>query len=585
MTESTIDPLDPPRRPRRGLWIGLGATAVLLLGGYAAAVATVSGEVPAGTSVLGVPIGGMSAERAAATLEEELGAAARKKVPVTAGESSMELDPKAAGLAVDWAATAEQASGVILNPAAVLAHLRGDVALLPVTTVDESALTEQLEALALTVDTPATEPQITFTSAPAAKLTPGTDGAALDVPGAADAVAEKYFQSRDVSIALPVQAVPPTVTAESADEALTGIAKPAIARPVTLVVGDEEVTITGKDLAATLAFEVEDGALAPALDGVALHKRIADDLGPLERPGRSATFRIVNNRPQIVPSRPGRAVDAGDMAEAVLAVLPETTAAERVATVAVTSSEPDLTTEEAKALKITEKLSSFRQWFPPAPYRYTNVGQAARYLNGTILEPGEVFSMNGTIKERTVANGYTTGTIIQGGRFREELGGGVSIITTATWTAGFYAGLERIEQHAHGLYISRYTAGLEATVAWGLLDLRMRNNTGNGVLITATRYNDGVLIEMWGTRQYDRVTATFSPRRNYTGYTTIYDDDSDCVPSEGSQGFTISVTRRLIRDGRVVKAETWPTVYKPTPNVVCGPRPGAGGDDTAPATQ
>ena len=266
-------------------------------------------------------------------------------------------------------------------------------------------------------------------------------------------------------------------------------------------------------------------------------------------------------------------MDSEELGTAVFAVLPETTADARTAVVALSISEPDLTTAEAKALNITEKLSSFRQAFPPAPYRYTNVGEAARRLNGTILEPGETFSMNDTVKERTRANGYTEGFIISGGRFREELGGGVSIITTATWTAGFYAGLERVEQHPHGLYISRYQAGLEATVAWGLLDLRMRNETGNGVLITAKRFNDGVLIEMWGTKKWDDVTATFTERRNYTDFQTIYDDGEKCVPSDGVRGFSIAVTRRRINNGKSESTETWPTTYKPTPNVICGPKP------------
>jgi vancomycin resistance protein YoaR len=266
-------------------------------------------------------------------------------------------------------------------------------------------------------------------------------------------------------------------------------------------------------------------------------------------------------------------VDPEELGTAVLAVLPETAAEDRTATVALNVSEPDFTTADAKALNITEKLSSFRQNFVPAEYRYINVGQAARRLNGTILEPGETFSMNDTIKERTRANGYTEGFIISGGVFREELGGGVSIITTATWTAGFFAGLERVEQHPHGLYIPRYTAGLEATVAWGLLDLRMRNDTGNGVLITAQRFTDGVLIEVWGTKKWDEVTATFTERRNFTDFQTIYDDGERCVPSTGSRGFSIAVTRKRINDGRSESTETWPTTYKPTPNVICGPKP------------
>ena len=94
--------------------------------------------------------------------------------------------------------------------------------------------------------------------------------------------------------------------------------------------------------------------------------------------------------------------------------------------------------------------------------------------------------MNETIKERTTKNGYVKGIYIgEGGRFDYGLGGGVSIITSATWTAAFYAGLERIEQRAHSVHIARYTPGLEATVSWPKLDLKFRNNTKNNILIKA----------------------------------------------------------------------------------------------------
>jgi vancomycin resistance protein YoaR len=337
--------------------------------------------------------------------------------------------------------------------------------------------------------------------------------------------------------------VAPQVADKEAQRVLSELAEPAVALPVALAVGEETAGIPPADIARTLTFAPKATTLEATLDGEKLHKRLRDELAGIEQPGRDASIRIKGGKPVVVPSRTGRAVDSAEL------------------------------TKEAEALNITEKLSSFRQAFPPAAYRYTNVGEAARRLNGTIIEPGETFSMNDTVKERTRANGYTEGFIISGGRFREELGGGVSIITTATWTAGFFAGLERVEQHPHGLYISRYQAGLEATVAWGLLDLKMRNETGNGVLITATRYTDGVLIEMWGTKKWEDVTATFTQRRNYTDFQTIYDDGEKCVPSEGVRGFSIAVTRRRINDGKSTSTETWPTTYKPTPNVICGPKP------------
>jgi vancomycin resistance protein YoaR len=566
----------PPRRRGRWIALALGAGAVVLVGGYVATVTSVSGsdEVPAGTSVRGVDIGGMTTQEAAATLEEELGDEATAPIPVTAGEATTELEPEESGLEVDWQATAEQASGLILRPTELLAHLRGEVELEPITAVDSDALEASLQALAEVAAVEPAEPGIAYTKAAEATYTPGVPGTLLDVPAAADVVADAYFQPDAGTLTLPMTAVAPQVAEDEARRVFAELAQPAVALPVALTVGTQgSAEIAPVDIARTLTFDPEGTTLAATLDGEKLHKRLRDDLSGIERAGRDATVRIQGGKPVVVPSRTGRSVDSDELGTAVFAVLPETSPDARAAVVTLTVTQPDRTTAEAEALNITEKLSSFRQAFVPAEYRYINVGEAARRLNGTILEPGETFSMNDTVKERTRANGYTEGFIISGGRFREELGGGVSIITTATWTAGFYAGLERVEQHPHGLYISRYTAGLEATVAWGLLDLRMRNETGNGVLITATRYSDGVLVEMWGTKKWEDVTATFTERRNYTDFQTIYDDGEKCVPSEGVRGFSIAVTRRRINNGKSESTETFPTTYKPTPNVVCGPKP------------
>jgi vancomycin resistance protein YoaR len=408
------------------------------------------------------------------------------------------------------------------------------------------------------------------------RLTPGVPGGELEVPAAADLVAASYLQAPPVPLVLPMRELAPAVSEAEAQRVVDELARPAVALPVTVAVtrgADAEVLdrlrVEPVAIARSMTFATVGSTIEGTLDAKALRKQLDDELAEVERPGRNARVVIRDGRPVVLPSRSGRAVETEALGRAVEPLLPERTAAARTTAVALTVSDAAFTTAEAKALNIREKLSSFRQAFPPAAYRYQNVGQAAEYLNGTILEPGETFSMNDTIKERTPANGYTKGFIISGGRFREELGGGVSIITTATWTAGFYAGLERVEQHAHGLYISRYQAGLEATVAWGLLDLRMRNETGNGVLITAHRFTDGVLIEMWGTKKFDRVTATFSPRTNFTSFQTITDDGDRCVPSDGVQGFSISVTRRRFIDDAVASAETWRTTYKPTPNVVC----------------
>lgn len=319
-----------------------------------------------------------------------------------------------------------------------------------------------------------------------------------------------------------------------------------------------------------LAFTASNGALRPSADGVRLRERLVKLFPELEQPPTDAQFTIRNGKPAILPARDGSTVDAADLANAVATAAASYPASGTVSVPAVAVA-PTLTDERAAELGVRERISSFTQDFPYAAYRVQNIGQAARYVDGTVLLPGETFSMNDTIKERTRENGYTEGFIIgPGGIFREELGGGVSAATTAVWTAAFFAGMEPVQVRAHSIYISRYAPGLEATVAWGVFDMKFRNTTPYAVLITARTTNTSMTVQFWGTRQYDKIKAVFGPRTQVTPYTTITDTGPSCLGQEGSDGFRIDVERRFVNDRVVVRSDVFTTAFKPSPRVVCG---------------
>jgi len=322
-----------------------------------------------------------------------------------------------------------------------------------------------------------------------------------------------------------------------------------------------------------MGFATEGGQLVPTLDGAVLHRAIAEELSPIEVEGRDATFRIKNGTPKVVKSKVGTGVSDEELAAAVEGVL-ALPAAERTVTVAVGTREPALTTEQAKALGVKERLASFTQSYPYAAYRSQNLGEAAERINGTLLLPGETFSLNDTIKERTRENGYTEGYVVGvGGVFDEALGGGVSASATTAWTAAFYAGMERVQTIAHSIYISRYTAGLEATVAWGIFDMKFRNDTPNAVFITSSTTPTSMTVSLWGTKEYDEISAEFGKRTNIVPFEKIYDESETCLGQNGVDGFTITVDRVFYKDGEEVKREPITTRYKPAPDVTCGPKP------------
>jgi vancomycin resistance protein YoaR len=78
----------------------------------------------------------------------------------------------------------------------------------------------------------------------------------------------------------------------------------------------------------------------------------------------------------------------------------------------------------------------------------------------------------------------------------------------------FFAGLKDIQHQPHTLYIDRYPAGREATVAWPSLDLKFENDTKYGVLVQAyivkgTPSRQGsITVKMWSTKTYDKITSS-----------------------------------------------------------------------------
>jgi vancomycin resistance protein YoaR len=284
----------------------------------------------------------------------------------------------------------------------------------------------------------------------------------------------------------------------------------------------------------------------------------------------------------VIPASPGVGYDPQRVADRFLGLVVRP-AGEREMRVPATVIRPDFTTAEARRLGIKEQVSTFTTYFPYAEYRNVNIGRAAELVNGTVLKPGETFSLNDVVGERTVANGFTEGFVISNGIFREDLGGGVSQMATTTFNAAFFAGLKDIEHKPHSFYISRYPEGREATVSWGSIDLRFQNDTPYGVLVEASvspsspSSQGAVTVSMWSTKTWDITTST-SGRSAFTSPATRTLTTDDCIPNQGYGGFDVSVYRYFRRPGSsdLVRTERFDTTYTPSDTVICED-PSAGG--------
>ncbi|MFL6070617.1 MAG: VanW family protein [Actinomycetes bacterium] len=551
-------------RTTLGLFVAAGLVLVLLFA-YFAAYLWVGGAIPRGTTVAGVDLGGMTEAEAVDALNTEL-ADRSDRIQLDLQGKLHEMRAQKLGLGFDPAATVASVPGREVAPQALLGQVGGQE-IAPVVNIDQQKLDHTVKKLAHKIDDPVRQARIEYDNETVVVVTPRT-GSELDRDAAASAIVDHYLVTSSPVI-LDAQQVVPFVSDDEAQAFADSEAAAAVSAPITLTLAGEDIEVTAEQIASVLSYRATDSGMTPKVDAQVLREMLADPLSQVGKPARDAIFDVSSGTPEVVPDKTGRGVDDESLKAGVVEALESST---RSASLELERVEPDLTTAEAKDLGVTERISTFTQEFPYAAYRVTNIGIASSKINGTILEPGETFSMNGVVGERTPENGFVVGYVIEGGRLVEDYGGAVSTITTAMWHTAFYAGMTRVEQRAHGFWISRYIAGLEATVSWGYLDLKFRNDTPYGVYITSSLTDSSVTTTMWSTKYWD-IKAEFSPRENFTSPGTVYDTGSDCVPQTGVSGFDITVTRVWSRSGEVIKREPLPTHYDAAPTVICGPNP------------
>ncbi|WP_369142650.1 VanW family protein [Streptomyces sp. R44] len=580
MPRSTTD-LDPTpregRRPRlRAVAIATGVVAVAAGGLYVAGLLATGDDISAGTRVDGVDIGGMSRAEAEAELTSAAPASWKAPIPVRVGDRAATVDPASAGLTVDVAKTADRAADPSHDPFTVIGRLfsSGEREVQPVLAYDEAKTRATVADLAKQSDLSVREGSVAFRDGKAVATQPVT-GRKLDTGQATEALRASYPAATGASpVTLPVALTQPKLPAAEVTRFLDTYAEPAVSGPVTLTAGDQRVRISAATLGDHLTVKNDGGRLTASLDENALLRDpdVARPLAALTGAPVEASLGVRDGKVVVESDgRPGHEVTAKALGDAVRPLLTKSGDAARTAPVATRVTEPELSSGSLARLGIKEQMSTFTVNFPTAPYRTTNIGRAAELINGSLVQPGEVWSFNRTVGERTPDNGFVDGTMILDGSYRSAPGGGVSAMATTVYNAMFFAGVQPVEHGAHSFYIERYPAGREATVAWGSLDLKFRNDTGKPIYIKAGATDHSVTVSFLGTKKYDSVEAVAGPRTNLTQPTKREGTGEACVPQPPLEGFDISVDRVFKNGGAEVKRETYKTHYTPRDEVTCKP--------------
>lgn len=135
-----------------------------------------------------------------------------------------------------------------------------------------------------------------------------------------------------------------------------------------------------------------------------------------------------------------------------------------------------------------------------------NICLASNRLNNVYIKPGEIFSFNTKTGPRTLQNGFMPSRAILEDNVIESVGGGICLVASALYNSILLADMEVIERKAHSKVVSSFPPGLDATVWYGINDLKFRNNTTDKVRINTSCDYQTLKVNINGHKKFERPT-------------------------------------------------------------------------------
>lgn len=172
-------------------------------------------------------------------------------------------------------------------------------------------------------------------------------------------------------------------------------------------------------------------------------------------------------------------------------------------TIPLTELEPMHTRETLEAQLFCDVLASCDSRHVWNNNRTRNLELSAAAIDGYILKPGEVFSFNEVVGQRTAAKGYKEAGVYVGGRTEQQLGGGICQVASTLFYCTLYSNLEVVERTEHQYLPDYIPYGMDATIYWGSLDYKFRNNTAYPIRIDCTVADGKVMTRFIGTETKD----------------------------------------------------------------------------------
>ena len=224
------------------------------------------------------------------------------------------------------------------------------------------------------------------------------------------------------------------------------------------------------------------------------------------------------------------------------------------------STPPEMTQEELSSMLFRDVLGERTTNVAGTSNRRSNVALAAELINGTVLNPGQLFSFNETVGNRTSARGFKPAGAFVSGRLVDEIGGGICQTSSTLYVSVLKSDLEVVSRREHGLTVSYLPLGQDATVAWGQIDFKFKNSSDYPIRIEIEmEENSQITARIIGTKLDDGYIIIESRHIGSTQYGIEEREDDTLEPGQ----------RVVYHDGNTGHvAETFKLYYDADDNLI-----------------
>lgn len=227
----------------------------------------------------------------------------------------------------------------------------------------------------------------------------------------------------------------------------------------------------------------------------------------------------------------------------------------------LTITKPEITINNLKNINFfPEQISKYTTMYDESnKNRTTNIKLASEKINGSILMPGETFSYNRTVGERTIKAGYKEASIYMNGKVVDGIGGGICQVSSTLYNAVLEANLEIVSRRNHYFITSYVSASRDATVSYGTIDFKFKNTRNYPIKISCTSQNGICQISIYGIKEETEYEVVIEDEiTDIIPYTTKYIETKKLNKGEeneiqkGVNGYKSEAYKILKLNGQVV---------------------------------